>query len=451
MLDLSIACSWAAHEMQTAIIPDERQRNNLVKMCLQVASQPEQSFSSACGTALRKAAWRLFSASDLQLMQGHYQATVARLENQPFILIAQDTTDISLPSHKATIGLGYLGGNHGFGLGLSMHSGLVISQTGEPLGLIDQQIWAPTNQGRTKKHYTYRLQEKESYRWVELLDNVKERLATYTGRILVIADREADFYEHFAWRRAANTDLLIRAHHLQRKVHWQGQLLSISELTEKIIPAGCMQLQVKSAKTAQPRMARLQIGYASIDLPAASQRKGPCLPLQLVYSQEIDCPDGEDPLRWVLLTSLAVDDLPQAMQVLEYYSQRWLIERFHYVFKQGLQVERLQFDEAQRLKHALQICSIVAWRLMWLTYQARVDPQQSASTCFEAQEIEILEALGNQKSLTVQQAILILASLVGFRPSKKQPLPGLKVCWKAWKAFKRIQQGYNINKINYGT
>lgn len=88
---------------------------------------------------------------------------------------------------------------------------------------------------------------------------------------------------------------------------------------------------------------------------------------------------------------------------------------------------------------------------MWLTYQVRIHADAPADHYLQEQEIEILQAIGTKKIVTIQQAVLVLASLVGFSPSKKQPLPGLKVFWQAWKAFQRIKQGYNSNKNNYGT
>jgi len=58
----------------------------------------------------------------------------------------------------------------------------------------------------------------------------------------------------------------------------------------------------------------------------------------------------------VLITTLPVPDQAALVRVLEYYTRRWGIERLHFTLKSGLRIERLQFDDATSLKHALAVC-----------------------------------------------------------------------------------------------
>jgi hypothetical protein len=48
---------------------------------------------------------------------------------------------------------------------------------------------------------------------------------------------------------------------------------------------------------------------------------------------------------------------------------------------------------------------------------------------------------------TVKEAVLVLSKIVGFAPSKKQPLPGIKILAKAIEAFYFIKIGASINKM----
>jgi len=80
------------------------------------------------------------------------------------------------------------------------------------------------------------------------------------------------------------------------------------------------------------------------------------------------------PIHWLLLTTVAVTSLSEAIECVQWYSRRWLIERYHYVLKSGCNLEKLQLETAARLEKALATNSIVAWRLLWLTYEARVNP-----------------------------------------------------------------------------
>lgn len=67
--------------------------------------------------------------------------------------------------------------------------------------------------------------------------------------------------------------------------------------------------------------------------------------------------------------------LAQAIQCLTWYTYRWRIERYHYILKSGCRIEELQRETAERLQLAVAVYSIVAWRLLWLTCQARQTPQ----------------------------------------------------------------------------
>ena len=134
--------TWAGQEMQGALLQDQRQRKNLIRICLRLQQAPSLSFSAACGASVRKSASRLFSQQDIDLQQGHVEQTVNRCQGQELILIAEDTTDLNYDDHPKTQGLGHLGGPSNV-LGLAIHSGLALSVQGEPLGLIGQHIWAP--------------------------------------------------------------------------------------------------------------------------------------------------------------------------------------------------------------------------------------------------------------------------------------------------------------------
>jgi len=62
-----------------------------------------------------------------------------------------------------------------------------------------------------------------------------------------------------------------------------------------------------------------------------------------LLAEEVQPPvQKEPPLRWLLLTTLAVPDLAMARQCLKWYSFRWAIERYHLALKSGCRLEALQ-------------------------------------------------------------------------------------------------------------
>ena len=103
----------------------------------------------------------------------------------------------------------------------------------------------------------------------------------------------------------------------------------------------------------------------------------------MILAEEDSPPAGHQAVRWLLVTSLPVSSLEDALRCLHWYSYRWLIERFHFVLKSGCRFEDLQLENAERPKRAL---GIVAWRLLWLTYEARRQPEQPCSEVLETYE-----------------------------------------------------------------
>lgn len=130
--------------------------------------------------------------------------------------------------------------------------------------------------------------------------------------------------------------------------------------------------------------------------------------------------------------------------LLAYYRLRWVMERWHLVLKQGLQLERLQFDTFQRLLQAIALLSIVAWQLLWLKQLAEQSPQLEAEQVFEPRQVQVLEQQTKKKKLSVKVALIAIAALAGFTPSKKQPLPGEKTIWIGWNIFSSMCQGYKL-------
>lgn len=174
--------------------------------------------------------------------------------------------------------------------------------------------------------------------------------------------------------------------------------------------------------------------------------------LSLVIAQEIEAVDANgknvfDPNEkaiWYLLTSLKVENESDMQEITGFYALRWQVERLHYTLKSGaLNVEKLQFDDLQTTINALSFYSVVAWQLLAIVYLTRHQKDEIASTCFEENEIIILEKT-NQKTLkTVKEVTLALVKLAGFAPSKKQPMPGIKILAQALERFYYIKLGFH--------
>ena len=153
-------------------------------------------------------------------------------------------------------------------------------------------------------------------------------------------------------------------------------------------------------------------------------------------------PDGEQPVEWMLLTTLPITTLEEGLQCLTWYTYRWRIERYHYILKSGCQIEKLQLETKDRLMRALAVYSIVASRLLWLTYQARETPEAPCTVVLSDSEWQSLYAATHRTTVlpdrppNIRIAILWIAQLGGFLGRNHDGDPGLKVLWRG---FRRLE------------
>jgi len=101
-----------------------------------------------------------------------------------------------------------------------------------------------------------------------------------------------------------------------------------------------------------------------------------------VLVEEIDAPEGQRPIRWVLLSSLPAESFQEAMRIVRGYIRRWLIEDFHRTLKSGCRVEALGLRESGALLAAVALSMVVAWRILYLRDLSRACGEAPASWFF---------------------------------------------------------------------
>lgn len=371
-----------------------------------------------------------------------------RVNRNPVVLSVQDTTDLNFGTNRAkTTGLGFFGRT--VEQGIKVHSALAISGTGEPLGLLHQYTWSRSERrGRRSSYKKKPTAEKENQRWLDTAQAASAGV-NESVRLVHVADREADFYDFLAQPRLGHHHLLIRAVQNRRVQHELGYLLPTiqqsSELGRRSIPI-CRRPE-RPAYLAQLSLRAMRL---RLEVPQHHPQAKQFQPIEInvLWVEELDPPQGQAPITWLLLTSLPIDQLEAAWQCVKWYSYRWLIERFHYILKQGCQIEALQLSSATRLENALATYSIVATRLLWLTYQARLAPQQSCSEILEAAEWRLLRRKfepknRSKKPPTLSQAIGWIARLGGFMGSAQAEV-GVKTLWRGISKLHHLMEGVQL-------
>jgi hypothetical protein len=246
-------------------------------------------------------------------------------------------------------------------------------------------------------------------------------------------------------------DLVVRLLHRHRLVIWQDKKLIVNDLLPHLPYLGERQVALPARKGQKERIATLSVYHAPIICPGRRDHKEDAqVALHLIWAVELEEVEGVEPLEWIILTTLPIENFEEAAWILDIYTVRWVIERFHYVLKQGLRIERLQFDNFTRLANAVKLCSIVAWQLLRVAYLNKAKEQAPADEFFDPQEKMLLEKINAAKIETVKDHIRALGKLVGFVPSAKQPYPGEKLLWQAVQQINAIRAGFVLAQ-SYGT
>ena len=99
-----------------------------------------------------------------------------------------------------------------------------------------------------------------------------------------------------------------------------------------------------------------------------------------------------------MLTTREITAVEDAQDCLRWYCLRWRIEDWRRVLKSGCRIEALAHKSAERLKRAIGINLVIAWRIMLMTLLGRQCPALLAEVLFSDLEIEVLAAYAKKKT-----------------------------------------------------
>jgi len=431
-----MGAEWVLDEMKTLKLADERLTRRAKHMLASMSEQPAKSIPEASENwAATKGAYRFLEnerVDESQIRAAHYQATQRRASGQQRILAIQDTTDLDYTGKQVAEKLGRL--SNQYTRGLRMHSVLAASVDGVPLGLIDQFTWSRDQdaQGKAKDRRKKDTQDKESQRWLDAVQ-AAEKFVPPETELVHMADREGDIYDLLVVERQARSQLLIRMSYNRRVEHETRYLW---DAIRQAPLAGEIRVEVTSQANREARLARLSVRFQTLTVRPPHKQAGSGVQMQFILAEEHDAPLGADPIVWLLATTLPVDSLAEALVCIEYYRLRWLIERYHYVLKSGCRIEDLYLQTPERLRRALALYTIVAWRVLWLTYEARQSPDQPCTVILQTHEWQALYCTIHKTPVppatppTLSQAVVWIARLGGFLARKGDGFPGPKTIWQ---------------------
>lgn len=472
---------WANQEFGTVELGDKRLRARLIKIAQDRWRRPNGSYLEAAegDRAAAKGYYYFVDSPRAELtpeamLATHRERTIERMMSQRMVLVVQDTTDLNFATRHHTEGLGTIGTNQtgAKSLGLHVHSSLVLTTDGLPLGVLRSTGYAPEEKGKIGKRSEGRpIEEKKSFRWLEgHRDCVQIAKKMPETRLLTVMDREGDIFELFvdAEPTRKRVGVLVRAmsdRKLQGKDHKLFEELKRSKNTsqvEVVIP----RQRYKKAKGNKPeqegvhaREATLTISFQEVCIGSSRsdlRRKGP-ITLWGVYAREKKPPAGAKRIEWKLLTTEKVETAEDAARIVEFYTRRWRIEEWHRVLKQGCKVQEHQNQTVERLKRAIVIDAVIAWRIQLMTLLGREVPELPAEVFFDEWELKLLEAWeaekgkkGKKPPFTLGEAIILVAKQGGYLGRRSDPPPGAETMWKGMIVFYNRVEGYRVAARQYG-
>jgi hypothetical protein len=447
-----MAENWARTEMAGVEVWEQRCRHSLARLCEQVLARPEESFSAAWGPGLRQAGSRIFGAPQMsveKMWAGHGEQTAQRCQVQAEVIVAQDTTGVNYTTHKGASGLGPSNGNAD-SRGVLLPTALALTTEGVPVGLLSQESWArdPATLGTAAQRRSRPVAEKESQKWLTGLPRVAEALPD-GPRVVLVQAREAEVFAFRAVPRPAHIELSVRVCQPRRveiEAGAEDGPRTVLAAARQAPVVGQVRVQVPRKPGQPEREAVLELAASAVRVKAPRRRTAEVpagsLALWVVRATEREPLAGCKPIEWILLTPIAIASCAAARRCVQYYALRWRVERFHYTLKPGCTVEQLQFEEAHTLKNALALYSIVAWRLLWLTYTAREQPQAPATEVWPPLELQVLEQATQAPVATAREAVRALAPLGGFPTNPSAKEPGVKVLWRGLRRLEALVEGW---------
>jgi hypothetical protein len=454
MSSLLYDTNWAVTEFADAELGDLRRTQRLVELAGVLAQHPTAALPEACGDgAMLKAAYRFFDNDAVEpqdVLLSHIEATYGRLAQVPLVLAVQDTTEVDWTAHPATKNLGPLG--HSACRGLMVHSTLAFTPERVPLGLLAQQVWTrdPDDIGKRSRRKQLPISQKESQKWLTSLEAVfNARAECPPTRLVSVGDREADVYDVLAAERPEGVDLLIRASWdrcVEAPERYVWATVEAQAVAEQLL------LQVPRRGAQPAREATLALRFCPLTLCPPRHRKHEGLSqvrLWAVQVVEVDPPADVTPIEWMLLTTVAVDTVKDAIERVEWYGGRWGIEVWHRILKSGCRIEQRQLETSERLQRCLTLYSVIAWRVFYAVMLARVVPEMPCDILLEIAEWQALYCAIHhcptppESPPTLGEAVRWIAQLGGF-VGRRRDQPGPETVWRGFQHLTDLTRMYRI-------
>jgi hypothetical protein len=449
--DLLDPKSWAERTFGGVQLHDKRRTGRAVQAASKLAENPLGSLPAQMHTWKEtKAVYRLLDEPDVTfaaLMQPHFEQTRDQANASGVVLLVQDTTDIDLSHRHKISGVGQIGNERG--RGFFVQTVLAVRpQTREVLGCLAQEpfvrIPAPDGEQRYQRRQR---EERETDVWKRQVSAIG---TPASGSMWVhVGDRGADMFPFFQACQATQTHFLVRAAQ-NRRVQESEEEITYSLMRARSWPSQASRpFEVPARHGRQGRSTQLQLAFGQMTLlPPRYERRVSKEPLTVwvIRVWEEQAPEGEEPLEWVLLTSVPTTTLEHAWERVDWYRCRWSVEDYHQCLKSGCRIEERQLQSVDGLIRLLGLLSPLAVRLLQVRALAREDPERPAHEVIDPVMLAVLAQRcgGSPATMTLGTFWTEVARLGGYLARAHDGPPGWRTIWKGWLFLQTLLEGAHL-------
>ncbi len=443
--------SWAERTFGSVQLHDMRRTRRAVKAATNLAENPLGSLPTQMHTWKEtKALYRLLDEPDVTfaaLMQPHLHQSREQAMSSPVVLLVQDTTDIDLSHRHKISGVGQIGNERG--RGFFVQTVLAVRpQTREVLGCMAQEpfVRIPAPEGE-QRYQRRKREERETDVWMRQVQAIG---TPESGSLWVhVGDRGADMFPFFQACQQTQTHFLVRAAQNRRVQESEDEITYSLTQARAFASQASRVLELPARHGHQKRSAQLQLACGQMTLlPPRHEPRANKEPLTVwvIRVWEEQAPEGEEPLEWVLLTSVPTTTLEEAWERVDWYRHRWLVEDYHQCLKSGCRIEQRQLQTVDGLMRLLGLLSPLAVRLLQVRACAREDPERPAYEVIEPLMLAMLAERtgGSPLSMTVGTFWIEVARMGGYLARSHDGPPGWRTIWKGWLSLQTLLEGAHL-------
>lgn len=413
------------------------------------------------------------------LLEHHWSQSSSNWEND-HVLVVSDTSTLSFPYRADREELGDIGGVQSKTApkytGFDIHPSIFVNASNGALQGLGGLDIIKTPLAKTKIEQVLRkvrqktcsklpFEQKERYKWlrspIKAITNAP-KAKQYT----LVGDRETDIYDLIHRTLEEGHDFVYRSSHDRRVFNLATNKVSkekFSDVLNRWTIEFSYDLAVQTTKHRSAHIANLQVKYGQILMAKPKTHIDKSLPTHIpiyivdVKEDESTVFSGEKPVHWTLLTSHPVTNPQQAMQIIQWYIYRWIIEELFRTLKsKGLDIESSEVETFHALSNLATIALLAATQTMQLVRARGGKTKQQMSEVFFQTEQDCLILLNEKlegKTEKTQNPFhyddlafgsWVIARLGGWKGYQSKKPPGPITITRGLIKFYQILEGFNL-------